>query len=96
MLVLTQSLTFLGLSIDSQSMSLSLPEKKIMNIQSKCLTLIRNPTLSACEIESLIGSLEAVRPAIWQAPSRYTAHKISRGLSRQLQDTHAPKQRCSH
>ena len=36
MVVPTQSLTFLGLSIDSQSMSLSLLEKKIMNIQSKC------------------------------------------------------------
>ena len=36
MVVPTQSLTFLGLSIDSQTMSLSLPEKKILNIQSKC------------------------------------------------------------
>ena len=47
MVVPTQSLTFLGLSIDSQTMSLSLPEKKIVNIQSKCQSLIRNPTSSA-------------------------------------------------
>ena len=60
--------TFLGLSIDSQSMSLSLLEKKIMNIQSKCQSLIHNPTSSAREIASLIGPLEAARPAIWQAP----------------------------
>ena len=35
MLVPTHSLTFLALSIDSQTMSLNLPEKKILNIQSK-------------------------------------------------------------
>ena len=74
MLVPTQSLTFLGLSIDSQSMSLSFPEKKIMNIKSKCL--IRNPTSSAREIASLIGSLEAARPAIWQAPLHYIELQI--------------------
>ena len=50
---------------------------------------------------SLIGTLQAARPAIWQAPSttqRITnrIHKIPTGLSRQLRDTHAPKQQCSH
>ena len=101
MVVPTQSLTFLGLSVDSQTMSLSLPEKKILNIQSKCQSLIRNPTSSAREVASLIGTLEAARPAIWQAPSTLqritnTAHKIPTGLSRQLQDTHVPNQQCSH
>ena len=76
MLVPTQSLTFLGLSIDSQSMSLSLLEKKIMNIQSKCQSLIHNPTSSAREIASLIGPLEAARPAIWQAPLHYIELQI--------------------
>ena len=100
MVVPTQSLTFLGLSIDSQTMSLSLPEEKILNIQSKCPSLIRNPTSSAREVASLIGTLEAVCPAIWQAPSTLqritnTAHKIPTGLSRQLRDTHVPKQQRS-
>lgn len=46
----TQSLTFLGLSIDSQTMSLSLPEGKILNIQNKCQHLLLNPTPSTCEV----------------------------------------------
>ena len=99
MLVPTQSLTFLGLSIDSQSMSLSFPEKKIMNIQSKCQSLIRNPTSSAHEIASLMGSLEAARSAIWQAPLHYIELQIQ--LIKSLEAsrdnyTHVPKQRCSH
>ena len=76
MLVPTQSLTFLGLSIDSQSMSLSLLEKKIMNIQSKCQSLIRNPTSSARRIASLIGSLEVAHPTFWQAPLHYRELQI--------------------
>ena len=67
----TQSLTFLGLVIDSQTMSLTLPEKKILNIQNKCQRLLLNPTPSAREVASLIGTLEAARPAIWQAPLHY-------------------------
>ena len=78
MLVPTQSLKFLGLSIDSQTISLSLPEKKIVNIQSKFQSLIRNLTSSARKVASLIGTFEAARPAIWQAPLHY------RGLQIQL------------
>ena len=51
-------------------------ERKIMNIQSKCQSLIRNPTSSACEIVSLIGSLEAARPTFWQAPLHYRELQI--------------------
>ena len=76
LLVPTQSLTFLGLSIDSQTMSLSLPEKKVLDIQNKCQSLIRNPTTSARAVASLIGTLEAARPAIWQAPLHYRQLQI--------------------
>ena len=51
-------------------------EKKIMNIQSKCQSLIRNPTSSACEIASLIGSLEAARPTFWPVPLHYRELQI--------------------
>ena len=76
LLVPTQSLTFLGLSIDSQTMSLSLPEKKVLDIQNKCQSLISNPTTSARAVASLIGTLEAARPAIWQAPLHYRQLQI--------------------
>ena len=73
----TQSLTFLGLSIDSQTMSPSLPEKKILDIQDKCQSLICNPTTSACTMASLIRTLEAAHPAIWQAtPLHYSQLQI--------------------
>ena len=36
--------------------------------QSLSVSLIRNPTLSARKVASLIATLEAARPAIWQAP----------------------------
>ena len=75
-LVPTQSLTFLGLSIDSQTMLLSLPERKVLNIQNRCQSLICNPTPSAREVASLIGTLEAARPAIWQAPLHYRQLQI--------------------
>ena len=57
-------------------MSLSLPEKKILNIQNKCQTLICNPTPSVRKVASLIGTLEAARPAIWQAPLHYRQLQI--------------------
>ena len=76
LLVPNQSLTFLGLSIDSQTMSFSLPEKKILDIQNKCQSLIRNPTTPARAVASLIGTLEAARRAIWQAPLHYRQLQI--------------------
>ena len=79
----TQSLTFLGLSINSVTMTLSLPEKKILNIQNKCQKILSNPTSSAREVASLIGTLEAARPAIWQAPLHYRYLQIQ--LIRSLQ-----------
>jgi len=74
----TQSLTFLGLSIDSQTMSLSL-----LNIQNKWQRLLLNPTLAPCKVASLRGTLEAARPAIWQAPLHYRYLQIQ--LVRSLQ-----------
>ena len=66
----------LGLSIDSQAMSLSLPEKKFLDIQNKCQSLIRNPTTSARTVASLIETLEVAHPAIWQAPLHYSQLQI--------------------
>ena len=103
-LVPTQSLTFLGLSIDSQTMLLSLPERKVLNIQNRCQSLICNPTPSAREVASLIGKLRdfgsssschmAGSPTLQTITN--TAHTIPTGFSRQLRDTHVLKQQCSH
>ena len=56
-LVPSQSLTFLGLCINSLALSLSLPEKKILNIHNKCHQILSNYTQSAREVASLVGTL---------------------------------------
>ena len=66
----TQLIEFLGLMIDSVTMSLSLPEKKVVNLMQKCQNLIQNPQTTVGEAASLIGSLcstaQAVLPAFLQ------------------------------
>ena len=57
-------------------MSLSLPEKKILDIQNKCQSLISNLTTSARTVAGLIGTLEVAHPAIWPAPLHYSQLQI--------------------
>ena len=65
-----QLIEFLGLMIDSVTMTLSLPEEKVVNLRQKCQNLIQNPQTTVGEIASLIGSLcstaQAVLPAFLQ------------------------------
>lgn len=42
-----------------------------MNVQHKYQKILCKPTSSTREVASLIGTLEAARPAIWQAPLHY-------------------------
>ena len=63
-IVHTRSLTFLGLSIHSQTMFLNLPEKKILNVQNK----FQSHSQSAHDVASLIRTLEAARLTIWLPP----------------------------
>ena len=66
----TQLIEFLGLMIDSVTMSRSLPKQKVVNLRQKCQNLIQSPQTTAGEVASLIGSLcstaQAVLPAFLQ------------------------------
>ena len=96
-LVPTWSLTFLGLSIDSQTMSLSLPEKKILDIQNK----MSKPHSQSHYISSHSGKphrdIGSSPPCHLAGPPTLqsitnTAHKIPTGFSGQLRDTGVLKQ----
>ena len=96
----TQSLTFLVLSIDSQTMSLSLPEKKVLNIQNKCQSHSQSHSISlrSGKPHKDIGSsppCHLAGPPTLQTNTN-TAQKIPTGFSRQSQDTYVLKQECSH
>ena len=96
MLVPTQLLTFLGLSIDAQS-----PRKKILNIQSKCQKSYSQSHIISSRSGKPHKNTGSSPPCHLAGPSALqritnTAHKIPTGLSRQLRDTHVPKQQCSH
>ena len=64
-------MTFLDLYINSLTMSLSLPEKKILDIQNKCQNIHSSFISSFPKWQVSLGNLEAARPAIWQAPLHY-------------------------
>ena len=70
-LIPTQVLTFLGFVINSTLETLSLPEEKVLKVESMCKSAILNPTMPARQVASLLGTLESCRLAIWQAPLHF-------------------------
>ena len=70
-LIPTQIITFLGFVIDSTVETLSLPQEKVVKVKSLCMKATLTPTMPARQIASLLGTLEACRPAIWQAPLHF-------------------------
>ncbi|XP_066305375.1 uncharacterized protein [Branchiostoma lanceolatum] len=72
-LVPSQVVTFLGFILDSQSMTLSLPEAKVVKVEEECQHCLSLRTMSARHLASVIGLLESTRQAIMQAPLHYRA-----------------------
>lgn len=66
-----QQITFLGFIINSETLTLSLPMEKVNKIIHKCQNTLAQPTVTAQEIASLLGSLESSRLAIHQAPLHF-------------------------
>ena len=67
----SQVITFLGFKIDSTSMMLSLPAEKINKILDCAHRLLAPQRITLRNLASLIGLLEASRPAIWRAPLHF-------------------------
>ena len=61
-------LEFLGITIDSISMTLSLPETKGKNLTSLCQEILISPQITLRKLASLIEKLRATAPTIIPAP----------------------------
>ena len=60
----SQHLEFLGLTIDSIKMEITLSETKVAGIKQKCSNLLGRETVSVQELASLIGTLNATVEAV--------------------------------
>ena len=59
---------FLGIMIDSNAMTLSLPEGKAQSLTKLCQHTLTSQQITLKELASLIGKLRATAPAILPAP----------------------------
>ena len=69
-LVLLQKIDFLGLEIESMTMTLTLPQEKVKILRLKCQKILPNFRTSLWQVTSLVDSLcsaaKAVLPAMLQ------------------------------
>ena len=63
-----QIMEFLGFSVNSMDMTLSLPRNKILDIRSRCQDMIRCSSVSVRQLAKLIGKLTATALAIIPGP----------------------------
>ena len=64
----TQIITFLGFTINSITMQLTLPQDKVRSVRSHCHQMLSRPKVSLRSIAQILGLLESYRPAIWRDP----------------------------
>ena len=62
-----QEIEFLGLIVNSQTMTLSLPEEKIVKIKDQCLSLYKGSEVSLLDLTKLIGTLSSILQAVLPA-----------------------------
>ena len=64
---------FLGLTVNSNTMSLSVPQDKIAKVQKECRHMLNRGVASARELSHLIGLLSSLIWAVYPAPLHYRA-----------------------
>ena len=67
----TRRIKFLGVIVDSLTMTLSLLEKKVSKVQKQCLELLQRTQASILESAKLIGLLSLIIQAVLQINFRY-------------------------
>ena len=67
----TQKIEFLGFQIDSQRMTISLPQQKIKSLKQRARHLCRVSQVSVREIAQILGLMISVQPAILPVPLFY-------------------------
>ena len=81
----TQRIEFLGVTVDSLIMTLSLPKKKVSKVQKQCQELLQKTQVSILELTKLIGllssTIQAVLPA--QINFRYLQQQQIQALKTQ-------------
>ena len=78
-----QVMEFLGFSLDTRAMTISLPKQKLCAIQRTASQLLQQTRVSARELAQLLGMLVAAHPAVLPAPLHYRA--VERAKRRALQ-----------
>ena len=66
-----QSIEYLGMIVDSCSMSMFLPDRKVTNIIDTCSSVYYSKILGVKELASLVGKMQAAWPAIQLGPFHY-------------------------
>ena len=69
----SQTMEFLGFLVDSRSMTLSLPETKVLKIRKECRHMRNQSHMTGRQLAHLIGLLTSCLQAILQAPLHYRA-----------------------
>lgn len=59
---------YLGHIIDSVSLTLSLPEEKVLRLEKLCKKVIKNPVLSAKSLASVLGTMSSTSEDVVPAP----------------------------
>ena len=59
-----KEIEFLGLVINSEKMTLALPQEKVLDIQNKCAQLIASPKTAIMELAKLLGKLSFTAQAV--------------------------------
>ena len=67
----SQEMEFLGVLVNSITMSLSLPDNKVLNLQKECRSLLSSRSASPSDLAHLIGKMVAAKAAVFQAPLHY-------------------------
>ena len=63
----TQEIEFLGVIVNSKTMTLSLTQKKVQKIKSPCLEVYRAQEITLLELTRLLGTLSSTIQAIFSA-----------------------------
>ena len=66
-----QRIEFLGFTIDSAAMVISLPLKKVKNIKMSCRQLLRDKVTTIHKLAQVTGTLVATNLAVLPAPLHY-------------------------
>ena len=67
MLTPTRRIEFLGVTVDSLIMTLSLPEKKVSNVQKQCQELLQKTQVLILKLTKLTGLLSSTIQAVLPA-----------------------------